>query len=189
MHSLVRLPKTLKCDKFSTGFFYDCIPLTWRALTRLLIFAAALTPDTIAKVKVMEENLRKAFQNEFENSGWITGSTRDEAVRKLKGIKFHTAFPFGIKNASDADAVYSNYPDTGSSFWTSWLAAARLTYKRRLYEQDKYEFKVTEANAVYTPGANRITTMAAILHPLVYFPDGTEAHNYGALGQVSHCGV
>lgn len=144
-----------------------------------------MKPEHIQKVKVIEEHLRRTYRKQFKRSNWFTGATLRAALRKLTRMKFFTGFPFGIQNASDSDQFYSHYPDTGKSFWSSWLNASRLTHRRRLLEQNHYEFLVSKVNAYYTPGANRVTTLATMIYPPLFFVNGTSAHNYGSFAQVS----
>ncbi|XP_064460491.1 neprilysin-11-like isoform X2 [Ornithodoros turicata] len=146
------------------------------------LFQAVTDRDIRAATDVLR-GVRDAYVDAFERSPWISGSAKETALRKLKAMSFHVGYPEGLENEMGLDTFYEGYPVVGK-FFASWIAASKLTQKKKLASPQSFVFRVNEVNAFYARLRNTIVLLAPILRPPVLVSDGPASINFGALGQV-----
>ncbi|WP_040855255.1 M13 family metallopeptidase [Nocardia niigatensis] len=138
-----------------------------------------------AKKRALEmvDDLRAAYQENFQNSTWMSPPTRDAAIAKLGKINAKIGYP-------DKWEDYSKLTVTKGRLVES-LRASDAFEAKRMFDRlgtpvDKSEWAMPPqtVNAYYNPSGNEIVFPAAFLQPPFFDPDAQSAVNYGAGGAV-----
>ncbi|XP_070389835.1 neprilysin-4-like isoform X3 [Dermacentor albipictus] len=140
---------------------------------------------TIEEAHEMVTNIHKALKEAFESSSWITGSTREEALKKLSKMRKSVGGVAPLKSEVFADKFYKLVPDiTTDRFFTAWREAMAAATRQLWTDQTHAFYEQVTANAFYYANINVMVIPRAMLHPPFFFTEGPPAINYGGAGTV-----
>ncbi|QNM83183.1 M13 family metallopeptidase [Sphingomonas sabuli] len=136
-----------------------------------------------ADVSRMADNIKAAFVRRVEAIDWMAPSTKDEALKKARGIIVGVGYP-------DAWRSYSSVTIDPTTPYANQKAARLAEYRHQIAKigkpMDRNEWWMPPqlVNAVNIPVANTLNFPAAILQPPFYDAKADPAANYGAIGAV-----
>lgn len=140
-------------------------------------------PEAKERMKVMVDNLIKAYEVSINELDWMTDETRAQALDKLSKFRVKIGYPDQWKDYSALNVSEDN-------LFANMRSAAEVEYAEALAKQgqpvDKEEWAMTPqtVNAYYNPTANEIVFPAAILQPPFFNMAAEDAVNYGGIGAV-----
>jgi predicted metalloendopeptidase len=140
-------------------------------------------PEAKQRMKMLVENLRKAFYESLTSLTWMSPETRTEALDKLAKFRPKIGYP-------DRWRDYSTLVIEPNRLFENLLRASQFEYDRRLarlggpVDKDEWFMTPQTVNAYYNPSGNEIVFPAAILQPPFFDLDADDAINYGAIGAV-----
>ena len=143
----------------------------------------AFPPAAKARAKQLIENLRTAYAERIQATGWMSAATKAEALKKLNAFAVKIGYPDKWKD-------YSALTIGRESYLNNLLAARVCESKFNLSKfgrpVDRGEWGMTPptVNAYYNASMNDITFSAGILQPPFYDPKADDAVNYGGIGAV-----
>ena len=140
-------------------------------------------PEAKARMDVLVDNLRKAYQVSIESLDWMTPETRRRALVKLDKFTAKIGYP---KKWRDYSTLRADRADLYGNF----LRGNAVNYDRELaklgspVDRDEWFMTPQTVNAYYNPGMNEIVFPAAILQPPFFDAQADDAANYGGIGAV-----
>jgi len=140
-------------------------------------------PEAKARMDVLVDNLRKAYQVSIESLDWMTPETRQRALAKLDKFTAKIGYP---KRWRDYSTLRADRADLYGNF----LRGNAVNYDRELaklgspVDRDEWFMTPQTVNAYYNPGMNEIVFPAAILQPPFFDAQADDAANYGGIGAV-----
>lgn len=143
-----------------------------------------------AQVEKMVANLKAAFARRVRAIGWMSPSTKQEALKKVESIVVGVGYPDQWRDYSGltitADNAYAN--QRNASLWEYRHQIAKIGKP-----MDRHEWWMPPqlVNAVNLPVQNALNFPAAILVKPFFDPNADAAFNYGAIGatighEISH---
>jgi predicted metalloendopeptidase len=143
-----------------------------------------------AQIEQMVTNLKAAFSRRVKAIGWMSPSTKQEALKKVQGIVVGVGYP-------DTWRDYSGLTITGDNAYANQKNAALWEYRHQIAKigkpMDRHEWWMPPqlVNAVNLPVQNALNFPAAILVKPFFDPNADAAFNYGAIGatighEISH---
>jgi putative endopeptidase len=141
------------------------------------------TPAAKARALTMVNNLRDALRERIGQLGWMSDSTKRQALVKLDAFTRKIGYP-------DKWRDYSALQVKPGAFAENLQAANRFGTAREWAKLgkpvDRTEWAMTPptVNAYYSPQFNEIVFPAGILQPPFYDPNADDAVNYGGMGAV-----
>jgi len=131
----------------------------------------------------MIENLREAYRESINKLTWMTGETKEKALKKLNAFTYKIGYPeewkdYSMLEISDHDLVQNA------------MNTAKNNYQRMIDKLgnpvDKKEWFMNPqmVNAYYSSSGNEIVFPAGILQPPFFHPAFDKAINYGGIGAV-----
>jgi putative endopeptidase len=143
----------------------------------------AFPPENKARTLQMVHNIEQALSQDIQSLSWMSQTTKDQAVTKLKGIEDKIGYPSHWRDYSSVkitrDSYVANVGQASSFEFERWVAKVGKPV-------DRTEWTMTPPtiNAYYDPQLNTINFPAGILQP-PYFEQGKDdSVNYGAIGMV-----
>jgi putative endopeptidase len=136
-----------------------------------------------ARMDVLVENLRRAFQVGINELEWMTDATKEQAQEKLAKFNTKIGYPDEWKD-------YSGLTADSLDLVGNVLRSRRLEHNRELEKLgnpiNRAEWFMTPytVNAYYNPPMNEIVFPAAILQPPFFNVEAEDAVNYGGIGAV-----
>jgi putative endopeptidase len=143
--------------------------------------ARTFTPAAKARVHAMVAQLKQAFRLDIETLGWMSPSTRRNALAKLSALKVLVGYP-------DQQRDYSKLRIARGPFIDNWLTADEFEFQRQIAKigrpVDRAEWDMSPAavNAHSDHTLNNIEIPAGILQPPFFDVLADDAANYGAAG-------
>lgn len=152
-------------------------------------------PEAKQKALEMVENIKIAFAERIKALDWMTDSTKEKALEKLKTMTVKIGYPDEWR---DYSALEVNGDPETSSYAQNLMNAAKFGFERQVAKLgkpvDKKEWGMSPqtVNAYFNPLFNEIVFPAAILQPPFYNYKADDAVNYGGVGavighEISHC--
>lgn len=147
----------------------------------------AFPPEAKAKAMEMVENIKLAMADRIKQLEWMSDSTKQMALNKLRTFTVKIGYPDEWK--SYVGLRVETAPER-SSYYQNVLNARRFTVQRELNKlgkpADRKEWSMTPqtVNAYYNPLFNEIVFPAGILQPPFYNYKADAAVNYGGIGAV-----
>jgi putative endopeptidase len=140
-------------------------------------------PEAKARMDVLVANLINAYEKSIKELDWMSGATKEEALRKLSKFSPMIGYPDEWRDYSALD-IEAN--DLYGNAQRARLANHKRDIDRQGDEVDRGEWSMTPqtVNAYYSPALNQIVFPAAFLQPPFFHLDADEAINYGAIGSV-----
>ena len=143
----------------------------------------AFPPDSKARTIQIVHAIEAALKTDIQGLSWMSPSTKEQAIVKLKGIEDKIGYPAHWRDYSTVTIVrdsYLNNVGQATSFeFERWVAKIGKPV-------DRAEWTMTPPtiNAYYDPQLNTINFPAGILQPPFFDPTKDDAVNYGAIGMV-----
>ena len=143
----------------------------------------AFTPAARARALAMVNNLIAALDARLHTLEWMSDTTRQQALIKLRAFSKKIGYPDTWRDYSGL--VIDKGPFIANAQRAQAFAAAR-NFGRIGKAVDRTEFRMTPptVNAQYSPTWNDITFPAGILQPPFFDPQADDAVNYGGMGAV-----
>ncbi|MEO1049450.1 MAG: M13 family metallopeptidase [Bacteroidota bacterium] len=144
-------------------------------------------PEAKEKAQNMVENIKLAYADRIKGLEWMSDSTKEMALKKLKTMQVKIGYPDKWTDYGTLDVTRDT---EGSSYAQNVWNARKFVYDRQLEKLgkpvDKTEWQMSPqtVNAYYNPLFNEIVFPAAILQPPFYDYKADEAVNYGGIGAV-----
>ena len=143
-----------------------------------------------AEIQTMVDNLKAAFARRVQAIGWMSPSTKDQALKKVQNIVVGVGYPDSWRDytglAITSDNPYAN--EKNASLWEYRHQIAKIGKP-----MDRHEWWMPPqlVNAVNLPVQNALNFPAAILVKPFFDPNADPAFNYGAIGatighEISH---
>jgi endothelin-converting enzyme/putative endopeptidase len=143
----------------------------------------AFPPESKARTVEMVHAIEQAMHDDIQSVSWMTPTTKEQAIVKLKGIEDKVGYPSHWRD-------YSSVEITRESYAGNVEQATAFEFERWVGKigkpVDRSEWTMTPPtiNAYYDPQLNTINFPAGILQP-PYFEKGMDdSVNYGAIGMV-----
>lgn len=148
--------------------------------------------DAKAEVEKMTQTILEAYQSRLKKNTWMSGESREAAIRKIANIRVRVGYPEDIDQYSDPGYEIRSVRDGGS------LIEYRTAYCNRYFDtgaavfgkdaiaadKDTWSMLPQTVNAMYDPSSNSITIPAGILHAPFYDPKASYESNLGGIGTV-----
>jgi putative endopeptidase len=143
-----------------------------------------------AEIEGMVTNLKAAFARRVKAIGWMSPSTKQEALKKVQNIVVGVGYP-------DSWRDYSGLQIVGNNAYANQKNAGLWEYRHQIAKigkpMDPHEWWMPPqlVNAVNLPVQNALNFPAAILVKPFFDPNADAAFNYGAIGatighEISH---
>jgi predicted metalloendopeptidase len=143
-----------------------------------------------AEIEHMVNNLKAAFARRVQAIGWMSPSTKAEALKKVQNIVVGVGYP-------DTWRDYSGLQITADNAYANQKNAALWEYRHQIAKigkpMDPHEWWMPPqlVNAINMPVQNALNFPAAILVKPFFDPNADAAFNYGAIGatighEISH---
>jgi predicted metalloendopeptidase len=143
-----------------------------------------------SQIQGMVDNLKAAFARRVKTIGWMSPSTKEEALKKVENIVVGVGYP-------DSWRDYSGLTITADNAYANQRNAALWEYRHQIAKigkpMDRHEWWMPPqlVNAVNLPVQNALNFPAAILVKPFFDPNADAAFNYGAIGatighEISH---
>ena len=135
------------------------------------------------RISQLVDNIMATYAERIQQLDWMSDSTKQKALIKLKAIVKKVGYPDKWKD-------YSSIVITRDDIIANLRATANFTYRRDVakigkpVDRSEWEMTPPTINAYYNPTQNNINFPAGILQPPFYFSNGDDAVNYGAIGLV-----
>jgi predicted metalloendopeptidase len=143
-----------------------------------------------AQIEQMVTNLKAAFSRRVKAIGWMSPSTKQEALKKVQGIIVGVGYPETWRDYSGltitADNAYANQKNA-----TLWEYRHQIAKIGKPMDRHEWWMPPQLVNAVNLPVQNALNFPAAILVKPFFDPNADAAFNYGAIGatighEISH---
>ena len=143
-----------------------------------------------AQIQTMVDNLKAAFARRVQAIGWMSPTTKQEALKKVQSIVVGVGYP-------DSWRDYSGLEIVGDNAYANLKNARAWEYRHQIAKigkpMDRKEWWMPPqlVNAVNLPVQNALNFPAAILVKPFFDPNADAAFNYGAIGatighEISH---
>jgi putative endopeptidase len=143
-----------------------------------------------AQIETMVGNLKAAFTRRVQAIGWMSPSTKQEALKKVQSIVVGIGYP-------DSWRDYAGLQIAGDNAYANQKNAGLWEYRHQIAKigkpMDRHEWWMPPqlVNAVNLPVQNALNFPAAILVKPFFDPNADAAFNYGAIGatighEISH---
>jgi len=135
------------------------------------------------EIQGMVDNIKDAFARRVQAIDWMADSTKQEALKKVRGIVVGVGYP-------DSWRDYSGLTISPTDAYANQKNAALFEYKYQISKigksMDRKEWWMPPqlVNAVNLPVQNALNFPAAILVRPFFDPTADAAFNYGAIGSV-----
>ncbi|MGN6850390.1 MAG: M13 family metallopeptidase [Sphingomicrobium sp.] len=143
-----------------------------------------------AQIEQMVTNLKAAFSRRVKAIGWMSPSTKQEALKKVQNIIVGVGYPETWRDYSGltitADNAYANQKNA-----TLWEYRHQIAKIGKPMDRHEWWMPPQLVNAVNLPVQNALNFPAAILVKPFFDPNADAAFNYGAIGatighEISH---
>ena len=143
-----------------------------------------------AEIQRMVDNLKAAFARRVKAIGWMSPTTKQEALKKVENIVVGVGYP-------DTWRDYAGLNITPDNAYANQKNARLWEYRHQIAKigkpMDRHEWWMPPqlVNAVNLPVQNALNFPAAILVKPFFDPNADAAFNYGAIGatighEISH---
>ncbi|HEY6808938.1 MAG TPA: M13 family metallopeptidase, partial [Gemmatimonadales bacterium] len=171
----VQQPRWKRCLGAANGALPD-------AVTEAFI-SRAFSPEAKARARAMVENLIAALDDRLHTLAWMSDSTRQAALVKLRayGRKIGYADKFRDYAALAIDkGPFAGNVQRAAAYGRAW----RIERVGKPVDRTDFNMTGPTVNANYSSTENTITFPAGILQPPFFDPAADDAVNYGGMGAV-----
>lgn len=136
-------------------------------------------------VYAMVEEMLAEYEAMLQEEDWLSQTTRDKAIRKLKSIRLRIGVP------EDIDRYFSAYtPDPNKGYLENVMALRREASEKQYdsygqpVDRTVWQILPQELTPCYYPTDNSINIPVSVLEAPYFDPAADEAQNLGALGTI-----
>jgi putative endopeptidase len=140
-------------------------------------------PDASEKMRVLVENVRKAFGERIDTLTWMTPETKAAARRKLATFRPKIGRPSKWKDYSALE-IKAGDPHGNAKRLRLFEHADDINRLGKKTDRDEWFMTPQTVNAYYNSVFNEIVFPAAILQPPFFDANADPAINYGGIGAV-----
>ena len=141
------------------------------------------TPAAKARALAMVNNLRDVLRERIGQLGWMSDSTKRQALVKLDAFTRKIGYPDKWRDYSALQVKQGAYAENLQSA-TRFANARDWAKLGKPVDRTEWAMTPPTVNAYYTPLLNEIVFPAGILQPPFYDPNADDAVNYGGMGAV-----
>jgi predicted metalloendopeptidase len=149
---------------------------------------AFIKKSSRARIAMMVEALKKAFEKRIINLGWLDRQTKEQALKKLWAIGHNIGYPSSLANPTLGHKTYRNIKIHRLDFYRN-LVNLRLDMNQKEIigisgKRDRREWSISASavNAYYDLRTNQIFVPAGILQSPTFATHQPSYLNYGAIG-------
>lgn len=135
------------------------------------------------KIHTICEQVIAQYQEMLEGETWLSESTRDKAIEKLKTVQINSVYPDKWHDYSSLSFSGLSYYDCGKAL-QKYNLKEDASHTNAKVDKQLWDFSTLEANAYYNPQDNSINILLGILGGALYSDDMTEEQLYGSIGAV-----
>lgn len=138
--------------------------------------------QTTNAIATMTDNIKEAMEEHIMAATWISSTTREYAIKKLKAMQFkigHTKNWTKDFGSFISDSYVSNIINT-----YKYYGKTERSYIDKPLDKSLWILPPQNVNAIYIRDLNSIEIYAAQLQPPYYYRNGDDAVNYGAIGYI-----
>ncbi|MBN1039619.1 MULTISPECIES: M13 family metallopeptidase [unclassified Clostridium] len=151
------------------------------ALSKLYV-GEVFSEEIKSDVKNITEEIINTYSNRIKNLEWMSASTKDNAIKKLKNIKVNIGYPEEWTDYSNLEI--KSYKE-GGSFLENIINLEKFSYKKPVNAKESFnKISPEDVNAYYDAESNEITIPAAILQKPFYDINESKEKNLGGLGVI-----
>ncbi|WP_407427501.1 M13 family metallopeptidase [Arcticibacter sp.] len=140
-------------------------------------------PEAKARMQVLVENLRKAFEIRIKNLDWMSDVTKEKALAKLHAFRPKIGYPDKWKNYDGLDITSATFFQNVRNADT-WAYNDMVGQLGKPVDRTRWGMTAPTVNAYYSPVMNEIVFPAGILQFPFFDPNADDAVNYGGIGAV-----
>lgn len=148
-----------------------------------LYVAKYFKPDAKARMDVMIENLRKAFEIRINGLEWMSATTKQKALEKLHAftpkVGYTTKWQTYNGLVINRGTYFQNLRNAGV-----WGYNENISRLGKPVDRTRFGMTPPTVNASYSPTMNEIVFPAGILQFPFFDPNADDAVNYGGIGAV-----
>lgn len=147
-----------------------------------LYVAKHFKPEAKAAMDALVGNLIKAYDHSIRELTWMSETTKEQALEKLRGFTPKIGYPSRWRDYSALEV--------GDNLLANVLASNEFDFEYSLsrvlgpVQESDWAMLPQTVNAYYHPLRNEIVFPAAILQPPFFNIDADDAVNYGAIGAI-----
>ncbi|WEV51844.1 M13 family metallopeptidase [Lactobacillus sp. ESL0731] len=144
--------------------------------------------DAKKDVEDMIHRMLAVYEHRLQNNDWLSASTKEKAIAKLRALKLKIGYPDKIEAIYDQLQVVP--ADQGGSLYANRrsfrIAKAKYNFAKLQQAVDPtvWEMPGDMVNACYNGQINDLTFPAAILQKPFYDINQSRAANFGGIGSV-----
>ncbi|MEQ9007459.1 MAG: M13 family metallopeptidase, partial [Ekhidna sp.] len=143
--------------------------------------------QTKKEVADMANNIKEAFANRINNLSWMSNSTKQNALSKLRLLRIKIGHP---EAWPDFTKLHINGDSVHSSYVQNVMNCFRFQFDKKVkalnqpINTEEWRMSPVTINAFYNALFNEIGIPAAILQPPFYIAGANVAINYGGIGSI-----
>jgi putative endopeptidase len=141
------------------------------------------TPAAKARALAMVNNLRDALRERIGQLGWMSDTTKRQALVKLDAFTRKIGYPDKWRDYSALQVKPGTYAENLQAA-NRWATAREWSKLGKPVDRTEWGMTPPTVNAYYAPTLNEIVFPAGILQPPFYDPNADDAVNYGGMGAV-----
>ena len=167
------LPRWKRCLRETDGDLGEALGQAYVAKT--------FPPEAKARAKAVIDDVRAAFRERLQHLGWMSDSTRAQALDKLARMGEKVGYP-------DHWRDYSRLVAKDGPFVLNVARANAFEWQRTInrpgqpVDTTEWGITVPTVNAYYDPTKNEVVFPAGALVPQTFDPKADDGANYGSLG-------
>ncbi|MES2448344.1 MAG: M13 family metallopeptidase [Bacteroidota bacterium] len=173
-------------QKVQTPRWQTMSSLTDRTIGELLgqlYVAKYFKPEAKARMDVMIENLRKAFEIRIKGLEWMSDETKQKALAKLYAFTPKVGYTTKWRNYDGLEINRGTYLQNLINA-SKWAYTENIGQLGKPVDRERFGMTPPTVNASYSPTMNSITFPAGILQFPFFHPEADDAINYGGIGAV-----
>jgi putative endopeptidase len=143
--------------------------------------AKVFSPELKQSTLQMVQNIEHAMESRIEQLDWMSPETKQEALKKLNGIRNKIGYPDKWRDYSSVKVARDDFAGNAQRL----SAFERLRVINRIgkpIDHGEWQIPPTTVDAYYDPQMNDINFPAGVLQPPLYDPKMDAAPNYGDTG-------
>jgi putative endopeptidase len=135
------------------------------------------------RVNEMVDNLLIAFEERIKGLSWMTGTTKEQALVKLRAIGRKLGYPNKWEEFKGLKLTRNEYVENIKRA-SQWDLQKNLSELNEFVDREKWGMPAHMINAYYHPLLNEIAFPAGIMQAPFFDVNAEDAVNYGRIGMV-----